>query len=133
MAAIWLLAHLSVKRHFARLMLKLPDAYQSAIAAPTEDGEIPQVIALCIDLLRKAHCSVTYDALNPSEQKMALHAYAVAELPAWMSKYAAMALTQPNRAIITQLRQVKSSQPNKPKQHFGAVKRQQQLRSSTET
>ncbi len=115
MAAIWLVVHFSVKRSFARLMAKLPDAYKSAISAPPQEGEMPKITALCIDLMRKAHCGVQYDALTQAEKKMALQAYAVEELPSWMSKYAALTLSRPNRAIVAQLRQVKSSRPIKPK------------------
>jgi hypothetical protein len=61
---------------------------------------------------------------------MVLHAHAVDALPAWMSRYAAFRLSSKNRAILDQLRHVKSSRPNKPQQHYGAIK--QQLRSRSE-
>lgn len=133
MAAIWLLVHYTVKRRFTGLIAKLPHAYQSAIAVPPEDGAPPQLIALCIDLMRKTHSTVPFDELAPTERKMALQAFAIETLPSWMSKYAAFALSRSNRAIAAQLRYVKSSRPDKAAQHFGAVKRQQQLRSPTET
>lgn len=133
MAASWLLVHLIVKHRFATLMTKLPDAYQFAIAVPPQEGEAPNLIALCIDLIRKEHSSVPFDMLGPSEKKMALHAYAVQFLPRWMSSYAAILLSPANKVILEQLRQVKSSRPQKPKQHFGAIRQQQRLRSPSET
>lgn len=131
MAALWLLAHHAVKRRFARLSAGLPDAYQSAIAVPPGEGTNPQLIALCIDLLRKAHCAVPFEALSPQEQQMALYAYGVETLPTWMSRYADLWLSRPNKNIMAQLRRIKSSRPDKPVQHFGAVKQQQRLRSTS--
>lgn len=131
LAALWLMAHHVAKRRFALLSANLPDAYQSAIAVPPGEGANPQLIALCIDLMRKAHCAVPFDTLSPLEQKMALHAYGVEKLPTWMSRYADFWLSGPNRNIIAQLRQIRSSRPDKPVQHFGAVKQQQRLRSTS--
>lgn len=132
-AAFWLLAHQTVKRRFAVLRTKLPDAYHSAIAVPPGEGSTPQLVALCIDLMRKEHCTSPFNTLSPHEQKMALHAYAIQVLPTWMSRYAALALSPANKRLISQLRQVKSSRPSQPKVYFGAVKAQQQLRSRPET
>ena len=133
MAALWLLAHQTVKHRFAELKSTLPSAYQFAVAAPPDEDSTPRLIPLCVDLMRKAPCTDPFDALSAQEQRMALHASAVETLPTWMSKYAGLALSRPHKAIIVQLRQIKASRPNKPKQYFGHVKRQQQLRSTPET
>jgi len=131
MAALWFLAHLAVKRRFARLRARLPDAYQSAIAVPPGEGTGPQLIALCIDLMRKEQSAVPFETLSTLEQKMALHAHGVEVLPVWMSRYADFWLSGANKQIIAQLRQIKSSRPDKPVQYFGAVKQQQRLRSTS--
>lgn len=133
-ATFWLVGHQIVKRRFADLKIKLSKAYESAIAVPPEDGETPRLIALCIDLMRKEHCTASFDTLDPHEQKMALHAYAVEELPGWMSKYATFALTPVNRTLIAQLRRVRASRPDpKPAQYYGAVQQQLRLRSTSES
>lgn len=134
MTAIWLVAHQIVKRRFAILKTDLAQAYASAVAIQTEDGETPRLIALCIDLMRKEHCTASFETLSPDEQRMALHAYGIATLPGWMSKYAGFTLSLPNRALIAQLRNVHTSRPDKkPVQYFGAIKHQQQLRSASES
>lgn len=133
-AAIGLIGHQIVKRRFAILKTDLATTYASAIAVPPEEGETPRLIALCIDLIRKEHSTAPFDTLTPHEQKMALHAYAVEVLPRWMSRYASYTLSSSERALILQLTQVHGSRPDKkPIQHFGAVKRQQQLRSAPES
>ena len=133
MAALWLLGHQIVKRRFTMLKSNLSDTYRSAFTAPTEDGDAPQLMALCVDLMRKEHCVVPFDDLSPQELKMVLHAHAIDAAPSWMSRYAVIWLSRPNKTLISQLRQIKSSRPVQPKQHFGAVKRQQQLRSPVES
>lgn len=131
-AAVWLLVHQIVKRRFRDLGIQLPTTYQSAIAVPPEEGELPQLIALSIDLSRKQHCAVPFDTLNAAEKRLALHAFAVEKLPGWMSQYASLRLRPAERAVIRQLRQVKTSRPVKKQVHFGAVQRIQQLRSRPE-
>lgn len=130
MAALWLLGHQIVKQRFTTLKSNLPDIYGSALTAPAQDVSAPQLMALCVDLMRKKHCTVPFDALSVQEKKIVLHAHAVETLPTWMSRYAALGLSAANRSLITQLRQVHSSRPERPKQHFGAIKRHQQLRSA---
>jgi len=121
-AALWLIAHQIVKQRFAALKADLPTIHRSAIAVPPDEGHPPQLVALCVDLLRKTHCTDPYDALTQFEQQMVLHAHAIDALPAWMPRYAALRLSRTNRAILDQLRHVKSSQPERPKEHYGAVK-----------
>ncbi len=133
LAALWLLVHQIVKRRFTILRSNLSDTYRSAFAAPTQEGDAPQLMALCVDLMRKEHCVVPFDDLSPQEVRMVLHAHAIDAAPSWMSRYAAIWLSRPNKTLISQLRQIKSSRPVRPKQHFGAVKRQQQLRSPVES
>jgi hypothetical protein len=130
MATLWLMAHQTVKRRFAALQADLPTTHRSAITVPPDEGHPPQLVALCVDLLRKSHCTDPFETLTPDEQRMVLHAHAIDALPAWMSRYAALSLPSKSRAILDQLRHVKSSRPNKPQQHYGAIK--QQLRSRSE-
>ncbi len=122
MAALWLIAHQIVKQRFAALKADLPTIHKSAIAVPPDEDHPPQLVALCVDLLRKSHCTDPFDTLTPAEQRMVLHAHSIDALPAWMSRYGALRLSKANRAIFHQLRQVKSSQPDRPKEHYGAVK-----------
>ncbi|EBA13068.1 hypothetical protein RCCS2_04264 [Roseobacter sp. CCS2] len=107
--------------------------YGSALTAPTQEGDAPPLMALCIDLIRKENCCVAFDGLSAHERKMILHAYAIEAAPSWMSHYGALWLSPANRLLVSQLRQIKSSRPDLPKQHFGAIKRQQQLRSTAES
>ena len=122
MAALWLMAHQIVKRRFAALKADLPTIHGSAIAVPPDEGHPPQLVALCVDLLRKSHCTDPFQTLTMTEQRMVLHAHSIDALPEWMSRYAALRLSKANRALLNQLRQVKSSQPERPKEHYGAVK-----------
>jgi hypothetical protein len=133
-AVFWLIGHILTKRRFSALHIDLPAIYQSAVAVPPDEGASPRLVALCIDLMRKQHCTDPFDDLSALEQKMALHAHAVEVLPSWMSKYASLWLAPGNRALIKQMHQVKSSRPaKKPNLYYGAVRRQQQLRSATKT
>lgn len=118
----WLILHQVVKRRFAGLKSDLPTIHNSAIAAPPDEASRPALVALCIDLLRKQHCTTPFAELSPSEQQMVLHAHALEVLPAWMTRYAALGLSPANRAVIHQLRQVQSSRPQAKQEHFGAVK-----------
>ena len=129
MAALWLFGHQIVKRRFAMLKAKLSDNYVSAFTAPTADTENPPLMALCVDLMRKTHCTVPFDALSAHEQKVVLHAHAIEVLPNLMSRYAALWLSPTSRTLISQLRRLRSSRPSKPQHYFGAIKHQQQLRS----
>jgi hypothetical protein len=122
MAALWLIAHQMVKRRFTSLTAILPSTHSSAIAVPPDEGHPPQLTALCVDLLRKSHCTDPFETLTPAEQHMVLHAHAIDAAPAWMSRFAAVGLSKANRAILDQLRRVKSSRPERPKEHYGAVK-----------
>ncbi len=130
LAALWLTGHQVVKRRFAALNSDLTDIYRSVLTAPPSPDEQPQLVALCVDLMRKQHCTVPFETLTAQEQRMVLHARAVEALPTWMSRYAALSLSPQNRRLIGQLRDIKSSRPDQPKQYFGAIKRQQQLRSA---
>jgi hypothetical protein len=121
-AILWLFAQRTVKQRFAALEADLSTTHGSAIAVSPAEDTPPQLVALCVDLMRKTHCTDPYEALSPSEQKMVLHAHALDVLPAWMSRYASLRLSSPQRAILVQLRQVKSSQPERPMEHYGAVK-----------
>ncbi len=111
----------------------LPDKYRSAFSDPTQHNDAPQLMALSVDLMRKENCAVPFDDLSAQERKIVLHAHAIDAVPSWMSRYAALGLSRPHKMLVTQLRQIKSSRPVQPKQHFGAVKRQQQLRSTVES
>ncbi len=133
LATLWLIGHLVVKRRFGKLNANLSDIYGSAFTVPTSVDTPPQVVALCIDLMRKQHCNIPFDALTPKEQRMVLHAHAANVLPNWMSRYAALWLSPEHRRLIGQLRDIKTSRPDLPKQHFGAIKRQLQLRSATKS
>ena len=123
------MAHQLVRRRLMSLKADLSNNYQSAITAPTSKEDQPQLVALCVDLMRKEHCALPFHALTPKEQRMVLHAHGVEKLPAWMSRYAALSLSSQNRKLIGQLRDIKSSRPDQPKQYFTAIRHQQQLRS----
>ena len=133
MAVLWLLSHLVVKRRFAELNANLSDIYGSAFVVPTHENAEPQLIALCVDLVRKTHVTVPLAELTKRERRLVLHACALNALPAIMSQYAAFWLMPADKKIISQLRQINSSKPMRPTQHFGAIKRQQQLRSVSES
>lgn len=127
--AIWLFGHQLVRRRFAKLDHQLADRYLTTFAAPTHDDPQQSLMALCVDLMRRETCEVPFDQLTAQEKKMVLHAHAVEELPSWMSRYASYGLSRAGRELIGKLRDIKSSRPERPKQYFGAIKRQQQLRS----
>ena len=129
-AVLWLCGHQLVKQRFARLRTTLPDAYKSAFTASPSVDQSQQLMALCVDLMRKQHVAVPFDELTSREQKMVLHARAVAELPGWMTRYAALWLAPQNRQLVLKLIAIKTSRPERQKRHFGAIKRQQQLRSA---
>ena len=128
-AAVWLFVHLSVKRRFRSLDDGLSEAYHAAFAAPTDDPQGPQLIALAIDLMRKKHVTVLLQDLAPNERRIAVYALAVEKLPAWMVRYAMIQLRPSEKALVNQLRHIKTSQPQKRQRHFGAIRRQQQLRA----
>ncbi|MEJ8563160.1 hypothetical protein QTO30_19390 [Yoonia sp. GPGPB17] len=130
-AILWLIGHLMVKQRFVSLNTNLSKIYGSVSAAPPSPETQPQLMALCVDLMRKQHCNVPFDDLTPQEQRMVLHAHAVEVLPKWMSRYAALWLSKENRKLINQLHHIKSSRPDQQKQYFGAIRRQQQLRSAS--
>jgi len=127
--AIWLFGHRLVRRRFAQLNTGLADRYHSTFAVPTHDETEQSLMALCVDLMRRETCEVPFDQLTAHEKKMVLHAHGVEMLPSWMSRYASYGLAKAGRVLIGKLRDIKSSRPDRPKQHFGAIKRQQQLRS----
>ncbi|MCK0095448.1 hypothetical protein MWU60_07685 [Yoonia sp. F2084L] len=120
-------------QRLAALRLRLPESYGSFFTAPPVSGDAPQLMALCVDLMRKQHSALPFEALTPHERKMVLHAHAVDVLPGWMSRYASLWLSPQNRRLVGQLRDIKSSRPNLPKVHFGAIKHQQQLRSASKS
>lgn len=122
LVALWLFAHQSVKRRFAGLKANLPAIHGSAIIVPPDEGHPPPLAALCIDLMRRSHCTDPYETLSLAEQRMVLHAHALEVVPAWMSRYAALGLSKRNRTLIAQLRHVQDSRPHQKPQHYGAVK-----------
>jgi hypothetical protein len=129
MATLCLITHQIVKQRFAALKADLPATHRSAIAVPPDEGHPPQLVALCVDLMRKSHCTDPFETLSVDEQRMVLHAHAIDALPGWMTRFAAFGLSSKNRATLDQLRQVKSSRPEKPKQYYGAIKHQLRSRS----
>ena len=129
-AVMWLWGHLAVKRRFETLKKSIADVYRSAFIASTTTDNQPQLVALCVDLMRKTHCALPFEALTRQEQRMVLHAHAIEALPKWMSRYTAVWLSPQHRKLIGQLRNIHASRPIRPVQHFGAIKRQQQLRSA---
>ena len=131
-AATWLSIHQVAQRKLRNLNKLLPTAYQSAIAAPTRDSDTPRLIPLAIDLMRKEHCTLPFEALTAAEQRVALHAYAVEELPRWVVNLAKQRLRGPERIVVNQLQFIKTSRPEHKPIHFGAIRRQQQLRSAPE-
>lgn len=133
LATVWLIGHLVAKRRFAALKTNLPATYRSEITVPTDGAKSPPLVALCVDLMRKENRAVPLDALTDKEKTMVVHAQAIDDLPQWMSQYATMWLSPANRILISQLRQIKTSRPTPPKQHFGAIQRQLQLRSPSES
>jgi hypothetical protein len=121
-AALWFFAHKLVKQRFADLEAHLPTTHGSAIAVPPYGDHPPQLAALCIDLMRKQHCTDAFETLNPEEQRMVLHAHAIDVLPTWISRYGAWGLSSSNRVILEQLRQINTSRPTHAPEHYGAVK-----------
>ena len=130
---MWLSIHQVVRRKLRNLHKLLPTAYQSAIVAPPVETGTPRLIPLAIDLIRKEHSTLPYDALTPAEQRVALHAYAVEELPGWVVNIAKRRLRGPERRVVNQLQFIKASRPNHKAVHFGAVRAQQRLRSAPES
>lgn len=90
-------------------------------------------MALCVDLIRKEHTTVPFIDLTPREQKLVLHTHAIEVLPRWMSHYAAITLRRADRVLLSRLRGVYTSRPERQVTHFGAIKRHQQLRSTPES
>ena len=133
MTSFWLVGFFIVKRRFAELKSNLSESYQSSITAPSSGLAAPSLAALCIDLTRREHCHVPFDALSAKERRLVLHTLAIENLPNWMSRFGSLFLWPAERALIARLRDVHTSRPEKPKLYFGAIKRQQQLRSRPET
>ena len=131
-AAVWLSIHLVVQRKLHNLHKLLPTAYHSAIAAPPAEDGPPRLIPLAIDLIRKEHSTLPYDALTPAEARVALHAYAVEELPSWVVNIAKRRLSGAERTVVNQLQFIKASRPDRKPVHFGAIRTQQRLRSAPE-
>ncbi len=131
-AAVWLIFHRYVRRRLHDLKNQLPAAYNAALATSAEDDAKNQLVLLSIDLRRKSFCTVPFEQLTPAEQRLALHAYAVETLPRWMLGFTTRYLPRAERDLIVKLRQIKTSQPNHPKVHFGAIRSQQRLRSTPE-
>ena len=121
-----------VRRRFRDLETGLPAAYQLAIAAPPNEDGPPHLMALAVDLLRKEHSALPFADLTAKEQRLVQHARGAEQLPLWMSQLGALGLRYDERAMITKLRQVQSSRPARKEMHFGAIRRQQQLRSTPE-
>jgi hypothetical protein len=131
--AFWLFGHQMVKRRFAKLKAELAERYDRSISVPPHEEAEQSLMALCVDLMRRETCEVPFDQLTSQEKSMVLHACAVEMLPAWMTRYASYRLSRDGRVLIGKLRDIKSSRPNRPQQHFGAIKRQQQLRSGPQS
>ncbi len=85
---------------------------------------------LAVDLMRKAHCTVPYDALTPAEQRVVLHAYAVEQCHPWVLRVAMQRLRGPERTVIRQLQDIKTSRPDHKPVHFGAIQRQLKTRAA---
>ena len=129
MAGVWLFAHVIVKRRFRVLRERVPRAYQSSIAAPPEDGGATQLMGLAVDLLRKQHGCPAFDTLSAQEKHIVLPAYAIHQLPRWMTRYAMLWLWPADRAIVRQLRAIATSRPVQKQMHYGAIRRQLKLRT----
>lgn len=129
----WVVCYFTVRSRFADLKSNLAQFYRSDIAVASDIGEQQSLVALCVDLSRKAHSTIQFEALTPQEHRLILHTHAIEVLPAWMSYFAALALKREDRAMIARLRKVHTSRPNKPALHFGAIRQQQQLRSGPES
>lgn len=125
--------HMVAIRRFRDLETGLPAAYQRAIAAPPDDADAPRLIALAIDLTRKERCALPFDDLTTRERRLALHAFAVEALPAWIVGYLGKSLLGADRKLIDQLRHIKASRPNKAAQHYGAVKQVQTMRAASKS
>ena len=130
--AAWLSIHQIVKRKLRNLSNHLPAAYQSAIAAPTSEVGSVRLIPLAIDLVRKEHSNVPFEALSEKEQRVALHAFAVEEQPRWVVTVMKLRLQGVERRVVEQLQYIKESRPTPKPVHFGAIHRQLQLRSRPE-
>lgn len=124
----WVSLHLHIRNRFVTLSAALPDAYLKAAWARPDDEKAQHLIPLSIDLMRKKRCTLSYDALTSREQRIALHAFAVEELPLWQAAYAGVWLRGHERELARQLRNIKSSQPQHQVTHFGAIRAQQRLR-----
>ena len=131
MAGVWLFVHLAVKQRFRVLRKRVPDAYQSSIAVPPEDGQAPQLMALAVDLLRKEHGSPAYQTLSEHEKHIVLHAFGIEMLPRWMTGYAALWLWPADRALMQQLRAITTSKPMQKQTYYGAVQQQLKLRTAS--
>jgi hypothetical protein len=129
----WIVGYFIVKPRLANVKFGMPEIYQSSIAVPVSADTQPSLVALCVDLSRKEHCSIPFEELTQRERKLVLHTLAIEALPQWMSRFAAVSLWPAERAVISQLRKVHLSRPEKPPMHFGEIRRQQQLRSGSET
>lgn len=132
-AVAWLLIHWSVQRKLRALNSTLPAAYRSSIVVPPETDEASRLMPLAVDLMRKRHCTIEFDALTSAERRIVLHAHAIDKLPRWMVNLARQRLRRTESALIGQLQQIKTSRPDHKPVHFGAVRRQQQLRSARES
>ncbi len=85
---------------------------------------------LAVDLMRKEHCTVPYEALTPAEQRVVLHAFTVEQCRPWVLRIALQRLSSPERTIIRQLQHIKASRPDHKPVHFGAIQRQLKMRAA---
>ncbi|WP_296425942.1 hypothetical protein [Yoonia sp.] len=139
-AAVWLTLDYVVRRKFNRLKRGVTAAFQSAIAESAVAPEIgatdlagSALMPLAVDLMRKQNCTLPFEALTQAEQRIVLFAYAIDVLPAWVVRHAAMYLRGDHKAVVTQLRRIKTSRPQHKMQHFGSIRAQHGLRVGPET
>ncbi len=131
MTVFWIIGHWVVRQRIAALKTNLSERYHAAIAVPPEEAKTPQLVALAVDLMRKAHCTAPFHTLTPQEQRVALHAHAAEVLPGWMSRYASFWLAPRDRVLIGQLRQLRTSRPvTKAPLYNGAIKSRLQAQAA---
>ncbi|PUB09885.1 hypothetical protein [Yoonia sediminilitoris] len=130
---LWIGLQSLVNRRLHGLSEALPSAYEDAAFAAIDDPRASHLIPLAIDLTRKQRCTPAFDTLSDAERRAALFALAVETQPQWVVRLTHFRLRGKEKALVQQLRDIKSSQPHHPEQHFGAVRAQLQLRTSSET
>lgn len=131
--AVWLVFHRSVQRRLRALEHQLPAAYAAEMAICPEDSGMGQLIPLAVDLMRRTPCTDPFDQLSAAEKRIALYAYAIETLPRWQHPTLLRGLRGPERALIDKLRHIRTSRPDHPERHFGAIRAAQQMRTVSKT